>query len=94
MFNFIYEKLKIVIKKFIKVKEIPTRKDGKPDMRRKENRIHLVDENGVRINKDGTPDMRLKDNRKNLVTEYGTPANKNGKPDMRLKVNKQLYFEK
>jgi hypothetical protein len=85
---------KLKLKKFIIVKEIPTRKDGKPDMRRKENRIHLVDENGVRINNDGTPDMRLKDNRKNLVTEYGTPANKNGKPDMRSKVNKQLYFEK
>ena len=63
-------------------------------MRRKENRIGLVTEDGSPANLNGKPDMRRKENRPHLQTEQGTQANVNGKPDMRFNVNKNIFREK
>jgi len=43
--------------------DIYLRKDGNPDLRHKENRVHLVALDGTILKKDGTPDMRVKENK-------------------------------
>jgi len=60
------------------------RKDGRPDMRCKENRLLYLEEGA---NKNGSPDRRLKENRVGVPG----PLKKNGTPDMRYKVNKEVY---
>lgn len=63
-------------------------------MRYKENRKHLVSEDGVPLTVKGLPDMRYKQNRKNLVSEDGIPLTVKGLPDMRYKICKELYGKK
>lgn len=85
--------------KEITEKEI-LRKDGKPDMRYKENKqktngtkIAVSETNDAPLRKDGNPDMRFKSNREkaSAVSSPSTPGplTKSGRPDMRYKANLQ-----
>jgi len=68
----------------------PTKKDGTPDKRFKENKENNEAKPQGQLKKDGTPDKRFKENK---AAKPEGPAKKDGTPDKRFKENKEKKAE-